>query len=192
MNIALTGIPLGLFTLFGLSVAIFSVLSGITIGLIGAALVTLTCVGVALAVVFPILMFTTASACTLFLFGFGGYKVLEWATTNNHSDSQTNGEKSGVTVGDSLNPITCGRLAGLRDSPKPERDKSDISIHSDENTPPQQPPSKMLKGDLGHSFPNQTHVGKVTKRTLELTTVPAAPKTSNGKTGNGAGTEKTC
>lgn len=131
MNIALTGIPLGLFVLFGLSVAVCSVLSGVILGLLGAVLFTVTCVGIGLMIVFPLLMFTTASACFLFLFGLGGYKILKWASGRDQDGSEANGDHKGNTIGDSLDSLTGGRLPALLDSAKSQREKDTIKGFSD-------------------------------------------------------------
>lgn len=180
MNIALTGIPLGLFTLFGLSVAVFSVLGGIIVGLIGAALVTLTCVGLALVVVFPVLMFTSASACFLFLFGLGGYKILKWASGRDEGNGQTNGEENGITVGDSLNSITGGRLTGLLDSAKAEREKDDIKGFSNEKNPPKTPKTpEKIKQEPNDEGTAASTAGKITERVPQntATSTPGAAKT---------------
>ncbi|CAK4032993.1 hypothetical protein DOTSEDRAFT_72572 [Lecanosticta acicola] len=82
INLALTGIPLGLFILFSLSVFIFALVVALVVGLLAAILFTLGAVGLALIVVFPIIMFTTVAACLLFLWGLGGYYILKWASSD--------------------------------------------------------------------------------------------------------------
>lgn len=145
MNIALTGLPLGLFILFSLTIAIFALIVGLVLGLLAAVLFTLFCVGTALAFVFPIVFFTTMAACFLFLWGLGGYYLLKWI--NGTSDSEGGEAKpllSSGSIGDSLNSLTGGRLTGFMDSAKAERAKGDISGFSDEHTKPQ-PPSEGKK-----------------------------------------------
>lgn len=177
MNLALTGIPLGLFTLFGLSVAVFSALGGIILGLLGAALFTLFGVGIALTVVLPVLMFTTASACFLFLFGLGGYKILQWAGGQEQSESKANGERKGITVGDGPNSLTGGRLTGLLDSAAVEREKGDIKGFSDEKTLPRQPASQKNKTQATNGIDAAAApAGKIPNRAPPLENAPGATK----------------
>lgn len=177
MNLALTGVPLGLFTLFGLSVAVFSALGGILLGLLGAVIFTLICVGIALTVVLPVLMFTTASACFLFLFGLGGYKILQWASGQDQQEGTANGERKGITVGEGLNSITGGRLTGLLDSAAEERENGDIKGFSDEKNPPRQPAPLKSKSQPANGVDAvATPAGKITKRAPSLGNAPSAPK----------------
>lgn len=181
MNILLTGIPLGLFILFSITVLVFSLLVGLILGLLGAVLFTLFCVGVALTIVLPLVFFTTAAACFLFLWGLGGYYILKWA---NNKAGGTGDEKpllSSGSIGDSLNNLTGGRLTGFMDAAKKERSKADISGYSDENTKPepqggakqdgsnkgsaQQKPQKQSLGannDSSHTSPNPQKASKPT------------------------------
>lgn len=137
MNILLTGIPLGLFILFTITIFLFSLIIGLLVGLIGAVLFTLACVGTALVVVLPTIMFTTMTACFLFLWGTLGYYVLKWLSPT--KDSKGNDVKpllSSGSIGDSLNNLSGGRLTGFMGKAKEERSKNDISGFGDEHTPP--------------------------------------------------------
>lgn len=141
MNIALTGVPLGLFILFSLTIATFSLLVGIGGGIIAAVLFTITCVGIALSFVFPIIFFTTMVACFLFLWGLGGYHLIKWINGGDE-ESAKEGQpllESG-SIGDSLNALTGGRLTGFIHEAKAEKAKDDITGFSDEYNKPQPPP----------------------------------------------------
>jgi hypothetical protein len=143
MNIALTGLPLGLFILFSLTVAVFALIVGLILGLVAAVVFTLFCVGTALAFVFPLIFFTTMTACFLFLWGLGGYYLLKWL----NGSSSGEGEEakpllSSGSIGDSLNSLTGGKLTGFMDNAKAERAKGDITGFSDEHLKRQPLPEK--------------------------------------------------
>ena len=145
MNIALTGIPLGLFILFSLSVATFSFIVGILAGIGGAVLFTLTVVGVALWIVLPAIFFTTMVACFLFLWGLGGYYFLQWVNGSSEKGQEKKPLLESGSIGDSLNSMTGGRLTGFMDKIKAEKAKGDFSGFSDQHTPAKPPPSEKEK-----------------------------------------------
>lgn len=60
-----------------ISVVIFALLAGIIIGLVGAVLFIVTCVGFALIILLPTLFITTAAATFIWLWGIGGYYILK-------------------------------------------------------------------------------------------------------------------
>ncbi|KAK5130755.1 hypothetical protein LTR08_001700 [Meristemomyces frigidus] len=134
MNLALTGIPLGLFALFTLTVALFSLVVGLLLGLLAAVLFILFAVGIALTIVLPAVLFTTMTACFLFLWGLGGYYILKWANGNSEGQSQEGGGSG--AIGDKLNALTGGRLTGFMDAAKGERAKGDISGYGDQHNKP--------------------------------------------------------
>lgn len=130
MNILLTGIPLGLFILFTITVALFSIIVGLLLGLLGAVVFILFAVGTALCILLPTIFFTTTCACFLFLWGLGGYFILRWA--NGETGSQEAPE--GGAIGDKLNALTGGRLSGFMDQAKKERSKKGIEGTDDKST----------------------------------------------------------
>lgn len=134
MNFALTGIPLGLFVLFTLTVAIFSLVVGLLLGLLAAVAFTLFCVGVALTIVLPTIFFTTMTACFLFLWGLGGYYLLQWG--NSASGGEGGKASDGQAIGDRLNSLTGGRLSGLMSNARAEEAKGDISGYGDQHLKP--------------------------------------------------------
>ena len=135
MNLALTGVPLGLFILFTITVALFALIVGLLLGLLGAVIFILFCVGTALLVVLPFIFFTTAAATFLFLWGLGGYYIIKWA--NGGSPSEGGKEAApGEAVGDKLNSLTGGKLSGFMDSARDQRSKKDISGYNDDHTKP--------------------------------------------------------
>lgn len=146
MNIALTGVPLFLFILFTLVVAIFALLVGLILGLLGAVFFILFAVGTALLFVLPTIFFTTFAACFLFLWGLGGYYILKWA---NGGDGEGKEGEGGKAIGDRLNELSGGRLTGFMDAAKKEQSKSDIKGFNDENTKPEH-----KKEGEGHQQPN--------------------------------------
>lgn len=76
-QIALTGFPLGLFIVMTITVVIFALLAGLIIGLVGAVLFIVVCVGFALIILLPTLFLTTAAATFIWLWGMGGYYILK-------------------------------------------------------------------------------------------------------------------
>lgn len=77
-QIALTGFPMGLFVVMTITVVIFALLAGLIIGLLGAVLFIVACVGFALIILLPTLFLTTAAATFIWLWGLGGYYILKW------------------------------------------------------------------------------------------------------------------
>lgn len=143
MNLALTGIPLGLFVLFSLSVFIFALVVALIVGLLAAVLFTVAMVGIALFFVLPTVMFTTGAACFLFLWGLGGYYIIKWA--NGDSKGEPKQAPAGEAIGDKLDRLTGGRLSGFMDSARSQNAKKDISGYNDQHTKPAAP-SKAQKG----------------------------------------------
>ena len=137
MNFALTGVPLGLFILFTLTVAIFSLVVGLLLGLLAAVLFTLFCVGIALTIVLPTVFFTTMAACFLFLWGLGGYYLLSWGNSAGGSGEEGSGKApEGQAIGDKLNSLVGGRLSGFMSSARAEEAKGDISGFGDQHLKP--------------------------------------------------------
>jgi hypothetical protein len=151
MNIALTGPALGLFILFSLSIATFAFIVGVLIGLGAAALFSLFCIGTALALLFPVIFFTTMAACFLFLWGLGGYYLLKWLNGSSYPDGgEAKPLLSSGSIGDSLNSLTGGRLTGFMESASAEKTKGEITGISDEHTPPTPPkPPSAEKSKVG-------------------------------------------
>jgi len=193
MNFALTGIPLGLFVLFTLTVAIFSLVVGLVLGLLAAVLFTLFCVGVALTIVLPTVFFTTMAACFLFLWGLGGYYILQWG----NKAGGDKGQGGGKPIGEMLNSFTGGRLSGFMDSAKAEQAKGDISGYSDQHTKPnpgsgghsqgdkkQQPQQHQQTNGTAHkeNAPKQ-QVGDTAHKATKATGVDGAQKTASNATG---------
>lgn len=145
MNFALTGVPLGLFVLFTLTVAIFSLVVGLLLGLLAAVVFILFAVGTALAFVLPVVFFTTMAACFLFLWGLGGYYILRWV----NGDSKDQLASEGGAIGDKLNSWTGGRLTGFMNAARDQQSKQDISGFDDQHTRPDHDAAKTDKGVNG-------------------------------------------
>lgn len=77
-QIALSGLPLGLFIVMTITVVLFALIAGLLVGLIGALLFIVFALGFALLILLPTLFFTTFAATFIFLFGLGAYYIVKW------------------------------------------------------------------------------------------------------------------
>jgi hypothetical protein len=77
-QIALSGLPLGLFIVMTITVVLFSLIAGLLVGLIGALLFIVFALGFALCILLPTLFFTTFAGVFIFLFGLGAYYIVKW------------------------------------------------------------------------------------------------------------------
>lgn len=77
-QIALSGIPLALFVLMSITVFVFALLVGLIVGVLGAVLFTVFCLGLALIILLPTLFITTFAGVFIFLWGFGAYYIVKW------------------------------------------------------------------------------------------------------------------
>ncbi|MCJ1423760.1 hypothetical protein MMC29_001644 [Sticta canariensis] len=77
-QIALSGIPLGLFVVMTITVIIFSLLGALLVGLLGALVFIVVAIGFALIILLPTLFVTTFAAAFIWLWGVGGYYLLKW------------------------------------------------------------------------------------------------------------------
>lgn len=76
-QIALSGLPLALFVIMTISVALFAIIAGLLVGLLGAVLFIVGAVGFALIILLPVLFFTTFAAVTIWLWGMGAYSIVK-------------------------------------------------------------------------------------------------------------------
>ena len=60
-----------------ITVVVFALLAGLIIGLVGALLFIVVCVGFALIILLPTLFFTTAAATFIWLWGLAGYYIIK-------------------------------------------------------------------------------------------------------------------
>ena len=174
MNIALTGIPLFFFVLFSFTVALFSLIVGLIVGLFSAVSIslkvvstslirpltldsqvifTVTCVGIALSMVFPAIFFTTMAATFFWLWGMGGYYILRWAngssSSSNANTPSSSDDENNDTVGDKLNAVSGGRLTGMVEDAKHGQAKGDIKGYNDEHTKPDPPLEESQEDEHG-------------------------------------------
>jgi hypothetical protein len=77
-QLALSGGPLALFFIMSLTVLVFALLAGVIVGVVGALLFTVFCVGVGLLILLPTLFVTMFAACFIFLWGIGAYYIVKW------------------------------------------------------------------------------------------------------------------
>ena len=100
----LTGIPLLLFITLTLTVFILSLVAALLVAVLAALIFTAFAVGIALFVTLPTVFMTTFAASFLFLWGLGGYHIIEWF---NRGDSAA---EPGEAIGDKLKNLTGGQL----------------------------------------------------------------------------------
>lgn len=141
INLALTAIPIACFTLFALSVALFSISSGILLGLLAGVSITLFWVGVAFAIVLPVVVFTTASACFLFVLGLGGYWILRWVRGKDQSERESTGQ-NGTAGGEHRAYGGMNRPLDLADV---QRKQDGVANLSNRNRPLVQPPAQQME-----------------------------------------------
>lgn len=176
MNLLLTGIPLGLFILFSISVFIFALVVALIIALLGAVLFTVFCVGVALLIVLPTIMFTTFAATFLFLWGLGGYHLLRWANGDKNNDSGGQAPE-GSAIGDKLNSLTGGKLTGFMENARGQNAKKVIEGSDDRFKKSNETAKKSKDGEdekptastTGSNAKTNQHVGASTARANDAT-----------------------
>jgi hypothetical protein len=175
-QLALSGGPLALFFIMSLTVLVFALLAGIIVGVVGALLFTVFCVGVALLVLLPTLFMTTFAACFIFLWGLGAYYIVKWFNQKDipgiHTDV-VGGTKSQLGL-DGI-PALNGELPGplgqkSKSPPATEKDanghaehgedKEHKSVHPKTQPQPKQPQTASGKG-TGADVPG---VGDVKKK----------------------------
>lgn len=164
MNLFLTGVPLALFILFSISVFIFALIVALIVALLGAVLFTLFCVGVALTIVLPTILFTTFAATFLFLWGLGGYHILKWA--NGDSNGEGGPAPEGSAIGDKLNSLTGGRLTGFMESARGVDAKKGIEGYGDRFNKPAES-EKKSKND-GEEKSSATTTGSNAKANQQV------------------------
>jgi len=106
-QLALTGFPLFLFIAFTLTVFIFALIASLLIAVLVAVVFTVGAVLFALVILLPTIFFTTFAASFLFLWGLGGYYILQWANKGEFPAPE------GKAIGDKINGWTGGRLGWL-------------------------------------------------------------------------------
>ncbi|MCJ1371503.1 hypothetical protein MMC20_002720 [Loxospora ochrophaea] len=77
-QIALSGIPLALFAVMTIGVAVFAIVGALVVAVLAAALFIVFCVGVALIVLLPTLFMTSCAGAFVWLWGLGAYYILKW------------------------------------------------------------------------------------------------------------------
>lgn len=70
--------PLGLFLILTITIFIFALLAALIIGVLGAVLFSVVCVGIGLIILLPTLFVTTFAAAFIWLWGIGAYYILKW------------------------------------------------------------------------------------------------------------------
>ena len=118
-QLALSGGPLALFIVMSMTVLVFALLAGIIVGVVGALLFTVLCVGVALIVLLPTLFMTTFAACFIFLWGLGAYYLVKW-----FNKKEVPGIHTGTVDGAKSQHGLDGVLALNGEVPAPLRQKS--------------------------------------------------------------------
>jgi hypothetical protein len=137
-QLALSGGPLALFFIMSLTVLVFALLAGIIVGVVGALLFTVFCVGLALLVLLPTLFMTTFAACFIFLWGLGAYYIVKWFNQKEIPGIHT-GAVGGTTSQLGLDgvPALNGELPGplgqkSKSPPVKEKDANGHAKHGDD------------------------------------------------------------
>lgn len=99
------------FIIFGITVFVFSLIVALVVALLVAVCFTVFCLGLALMILFPVVFFTTLTACFLFFTALGGYWAFKWMNSGNRSLPTPEGN----ALGDSINQITGGKLSWVMD-----------------------------------------------------------------------------
>lgn len=77
-QVAFSGIPLLLFIFLTTGIFIFSLVATLILGVLGALMVTLFCMGLGSLILIPTLFVTTLTAGGIWLWGWGLYYVVQW------------------------------------------------------------------------------------------------------------------
>lgn len=77
-QVALSSLPLGLFLILTITVFIFALVAALIIGVLGAVLFSVVCVGIGLIILLPTLFVTTFAAAFIWLWGIGAYYIVKW------------------------------------------------------------------------------------------------------------------
>jgi hypothetical protein len=118
----LTGLPLLLFFTFTITVFLLALLVALILGLLAAVLFTVVMVLCALVIVLPTVFLTTFAATFLFLWGLGGYYILQWFNEGNMP------AEPGTAVGDKLNNWTGGRMGWLMDGSRKKQTEKAMGL----------------------------------------------------------------
>ena len=134
-QLALSGGPLALFLVMSLTVLVFALVVGILVGVIGALLFTVFCLGVALIILLPTLFFTTFAACFVFLWGIGTYYIIKWFNKKDipgiHTDMKDGaGKQLGLDNLPNLNGQVSSPPAGERPEAGGPEEKKDANGHA--------------------------------------------------------------
>jgi len=163
-QLALSGGPLALFIMMSLTVLVFALLAGIIVGVVGALLFTVFCVGLALLILLPTLFITTFAACFIFLWGIGAYYIVKWFNKKEIPGIHTgavDGTKSqlGLDGVPLLNGEVPGPLGQKSKSPPPKEKDSTDNGHATHGTDKDKSPQSKTQPQ---PKPSQTPSGKGT------------------------------
>lgn len=77
-QLAFSGIPLLFFVILTAGIFIFSLVATLILGVLGALMVTIFCMGLGSLILIPTLFVTTLTAGGIWLWGWGLYYVVQW------------------------------------------------------------------------------------------------------------------
>ncbi|KAG7005211.1 hypothetical protein G7Y79_00021g050780 [Physcia stellaris] len=77
-QVALSSLPLGLFIILTITVIVFALIAALLIGVLGAVIFIVVCVGIGLIILLPTLFVTTFAAAFIWLWGVGAYFIVKW------------------------------------------------------------------------------------------------------------------
>ena len=77
-QVAMSAMPIGLFILMTITVAVFALVAAILVGVVGAVLFIAAAAGFALIILLPTLFITTGAGVFIWLWGVGAYYIVKW------------------------------------------------------------------------------------------------------------------
>lgn len=171
-QIALSGIPLALFCVMSISVLVFALLAGVIVGLLGAVLFTVFCLGVALIILLPTLFMTTFAGTFIFLWGLGAYYIVKWFNKKDVPGVHS-GVKEGVQKQVGLDNLPA--LNGSAPPPAPEKPKKEGSSE------------KMESNSNANAHGQEDTSAQISKPSKSSS--PPATSSSSTPSGKGTGTD---
>lgn len=151
-----------------ITVVVFSLVAALVIGILGALVFTVVCVGIALLVLLPTLFITTFAASFIWLWGVGGYYILKW-----FNQKEIPGIHKPLAEGmPSVDSLTGGGVSGGTQSEGGEKKEGGMNGHAEK---------KEHKGEKeGHQEGKSSRtdvpdpkkaadIGKVTGKTGDVT-----------------------
>ncbi|KIW16693.1 hypothetical protein PV08_03881 [Exophiala spinifera] len=97
LQIVMNGVPLVLFACTTVSIFIFSLLTGILVGILGGLLFVVPAIGLGLLLLMPLLFFTTAAAVCVWIWAVAAYATVNWLGSGRREDTAAPPQSGGTT-----------------------------------------------------------------------------------------------